>query len=313
MFEYFHRQEDSLPLLKLDTDWGKLVRDKMKEEYQPAVLSFRRDDGSMAQLDLKIRARGNIRKEVCYFPPIKIKAKKKELKELGFNSLNDLKLVMPCKNGGSYEECIVREALAYRLYETIHPVHFKTKVVRVDGWEGDKQKQSFIAFLVEDEEELAARLNGNVLKRASISPVILERDPYLKMCFFQFMISNTDWSVPNSHNLEMVTVPGYTKIMAVPYDFDYAGFTGTHYAVPSPTLPINNVHQRLFLGSRVTEEEARSTAAFFLSRKEEILRECATFELLEEKEKASLEKYLSRFFDLLEDEKKVSRTFATID
>lgn len=313
LFEFLHRQQDSLPFLRLDTDWGLLVRNKMKEEYQPGVLSFRQEDGSVANLDVKIRARGNIRKEVCYFPPIKIKAKKKQLKELGFTPDNDLKLVLPCKSGGNYEVYLLREALAYRLYEGIHPVHFKTKVIKMEGWEGEKQKQSFTALLVEDEDEFAARLNGKVLKRSNVRPVVLERDPYLKMCFFQYMISNTDWSVPNSHNLELIVVPGFNRIIAVPYDFDYAGFTGTYYAVPSPTLPINNVNQRLFLGSRVTEEEALSTARFFVSKKEEILRQCAAFGLLDEKEVASLERYLMKFFDLLENDKKISRTFANAD
>ena len=312
-FEYIYQREDSLPLLQLDTDWGQLIRKKMDEEYQPGVLKFRQEDGSMARLDVRIRARGNIRKEVCFFPPLKIKAKKKQLKELGFNQLNDLKLVLPCKNGRNYEECLLREVLAYRLYETIHPVHFKTRPVRLEGWDGDKQEQSFTAFLVKDEEEFAARLNGKILKRSNIRPIILEREPYLKMCFFQYMIANTDWSVSNSHNLEIVAVPGYTKIIAVPYDFDYAGFTDTYYAVPSPTLPINNVHQRYFLGSRVTKEEALATAAFFLSKKEEVFRQCETFGHLDEKEIDTLKKYLERFFELLENEKKVTRNFVTAD
>ncbi len=52
LFEFFQDQHDSLPLLKLETDWGKLVKDKMKEEYQSGVLSFRRADGSTASLDI---------------------------------------------------------------------------------------------------------------------------------------------------------------------------------------------------------------------------------------------------------------------
>ena len=89
LFEFFHRQQDSLPILNLDTDWNQLVRKKMKEEYQPAVMSFRQADGSMAKLGVKIRARGNVRKEVCLYPPIKIKEKKKHLEALGFKPIND--------------------------------------------------------------------------------------------------------------------------------------------------------------------------------------------------------------------------------
>ena len=313
LFEFFHRQQDSLPILNLDTDWNQLIRKKMKEEYQPAVMSFRQADGSMAKLGVKIRARGNVRKEVCLYPPIKIKVKKKHLEALGFKPINDLKLVLPCKNGSSHENCIVREALAYHLYEIIHPIHVKTKLIRLEAWQDDQPKRSFYAFLVEDEEELTARLGAKVVDRGVVRASAFERDSYLKMCFFQYMIANVDWSVGNRHNLEVLAVPGFERMIPVPYDFDYAGFIGTYYAVPAPSIPIEDVNQRYFLGNKVTEEEALRTAKFFLSKKEEILRECMSFELMEEKDAASAQRYLGKFFDLLENEKKVTQIFANGD
>lgn len=310
LFDYLRSQEDSLPLLKLDTDWGLLVRDKMKEEYQPGILSLRLKDGTMAALDVKLRARGNIRKEVCFYPPVKIKVKKKQLKALGFSQVNSLKLVLPCKRGSRYEESLVKEALAYRLYEFIHPIHVKSKMARLERLEEGEEEPSFPVLLVEDEEELAARLNAKVIEQGVVRISALERDSYLKMCFFQYMIANVDWSVANKHNVEMLALPGFERILVAPYDFDYAGFVGNYYAVPAPSLPIDDVHQRFFLGHEITEEEALNTAKFFLSKKEEILRQCATFELMDEKAAASLQRFLIKFFDLLEDDKKVIRTFA---
>lgn len=310
LFEFFHRQKDSLPLLRLDTDWKLLIRKKMKEEYQPATLSFRQEDGSTVEMDVKVRARGNIRKEVCYYPPIKIKSRKKQLKELGFKQVNDLKLVFPCKEGSRFEESLVREALAYRLYEVIHPIHVKTKIVRLEGLENGETKRFFLAFLVEDEEELSARLNAKVIEQGVVRSSVLDRDSYLKMCFFQYMIANVDWSVANKHNLELMAIPDFERMVVIPYDFDYSGFVGNYYAVPAPTLPINDVNERYFLGRSVTEEEAINTAKFFLSKKEEIMQQCAVIGLLEEKEAAAANRYLAKFFDLLEDEKTVVRTFA---
>lgn len=313
LFEFFHQQQDSLPILNLNTDWNRLVRKKMKEEYQPAGLMFRQADGSMVKLDVKIRARGNVRKEVCYYPPIKIKVKKKQLTALGFKPINNLKLVLPCKKGSKFDDCVVMEALAYQLYEIIHPIHVKTKLVQLEGWQDDEPKHSFHAFLVEDEEELVARLDARVVDRGVVRAGAFERDAYLKMCFFQYMIANVDWSVANRHNLEVLAVPGFERMIPVPYDFDYAGFTGTYYAVPAPSLPIDDVNQRYFLGYKVTKEEALSTAKFFLSKKEEIVHQCAVFDLMEEKGTASAQRYIGKFFDLLEDEKKVIQTFANAD
>ncbi|MCB0578005.1 MAG: hypothetical protein KDD10_01675 [Phaeodactylibacter sp.] len=313
LFEFLCGQGDSIPVIQLDTDWGQLVRNKMKEEYQPGVLRFRHKDGSLATLDVKVRARGNIRKQVCHYPPIKIKAKKSQLKALGFQPANDLKMVLPCSNGRLFYDCVVREALIYHLYEVVYPVHFRAKLVNVESLKDEKERSAFPALFVEDEEACAARLGARVIQDGVIRPSSLEREAYLKMCFFQYMIANTDWSVPNRHNLETLAIPGSDRLVPVPYDFDYAGFTGTNYAVPYHALPIENVNQRFFLGNKVTEAEALETAKFFLDRKEELLRRCATFWLLDEREAVSAQKYLNTFFDLLENEKKVVRTFANAD
>ena len=54
----------------------------------------------------------------------------------------------------------------------------------------------------------------------------MDRELFLKMEFFQYMIANTDWSLSNKHNLELVKVPARDKVIALPYDFDYSGFVG---------------------------------------------------------------------------------------
>ena len=62
------------------------------------------------------------------------------------------------------------------------------------------------------------------------------------------MIGNTDWSVGNSHNLQVLQLPEYDKGVPIPYDFDYSGFVGTNYAIPRSTLPIESVEERYFSG-----------------------------------------------------------------
>jgi len=174
-----------------------------------------------------------------------------------------------------------------------------------------KEEQRFIALLVEDEEDLTARLNAKVIGKGVLRSSALERDAYLKMCFFQYMIANTDWAIPNRHNLEMLSVPGVERVVAIPYDFDYAGFSGTSYAVPYSSLPIDDVNERYFMGRNVTEAEAVEMSRFFLDKKEEIKQRCSDFGNLEEKELARLHRSLDQFFDILENDKKVRRTFVT--
>lgn len=310
LFDFFYSRTDSIPALTLKTDWGLLIRTKQDEKYQPGVLGFVNQDGRKVELDVELRARGNARKKVCQLPPLKIKAGKRYLRELGFNPEYKLKLVLPCQPGKVHEDCLLREALAYELCSMAIPIHFRTKIVTLQCWQDDKEKHTHYAFLIEEKEELAARLNGRLLTRGEIRVTALERDLYLRMCFFQHMIANTDWSVSSRHNLQFLHLPGYNRVVAVPYDFDYAGLVNTSYAIPGSTIPVEDVSQRYFQGEEITQEEARECAAFFLSRREQVLQRCQSFDMLKEKSRESVRDFLEIFFDILSDEELMLQTFA---
>jgi len=51
---------------------------------------------------------------------------------------------------------------------------------------------------------------------------------------FQYMTGNTDWAVPNYHNIKTdgTKERHHLPTISVPYDFDYAGFVDAPYAVP---------------------------------------------------------------------------------
>ncbi|NUQ22507.1 MAG: hypothetical protein HUU34_01025 [Saprospiraceae bacterium] len=312
IFELLTHEHDSIAAVKLETDWVGLIQHKMKEEYQEGVLSFRQADGSTLKLNVKLRARGNMRKQVCLYPPIKIKIPKNQLTHLGLrDTFNDLKLILSCREGKQYEDCLLKEALAYKLYEHISPVYFETKVVKMAGWDGDKEKFVFYAMLIEDDPEFSTRMHAKKIMTETVKTHTLDRETYLKMAFFQYMIANVDWAIHNKHNVSMFFVPGFQKSVPVAYDFDYSGFVSTNYAVPHESVPITSVTQRYFMGQFVTLEEAIKTAAFFQSKKEDILRTCAEYKMLDEKNRQSLEKFLLKFFDVLCDKKKVKREFVT--
>ncbi|MBK8702833.1 MAG: hypothetical protein IPN33_03950 [Saprospiraceae bacterium] len=292
IFELLVHEHDSIPVVKLETDWAALIQHKMKEEYQEGVLSFRQANGSMLRLDVKVRARGNVRKQVCLYPPIKIKIPKNQLTHLGLrDTFNDLKLILSCREGKQYEDCLLKEALAYKLYELVSPVYFKTKVIKMAGWDGPKEKFVFYAMLIEDDSEFSTRLHAKKIITETVKTHTLDRESYLKMTFFQYMISNVDWAIHNKHNVSMFFIPGFQKPVSVAYDFDYSGFVSTNYAVPHESVPITSVTQRYFMGQFVTVDEAMKTAAFFQSKKEDILRTCASYSMLDEKNRQSLEKF----------------------
>jgi len=77
-----------------------------------------------------------------------------------------------------------------------------------------------VAFLVEDEKAYAHRKKARIIDKGKVNPSRLERLPFLKMLFFQYLIANTDWSLRNRHNLELVVLPEQEKVTVLPYDFD---------------------------------------------------------------------------------------------
>ncbi len=303
--------QEKEPVMELETDWSGLVRKKMDEKYQNGILKFTLADGRPISLDIQLRPRGNMRKQVCHYPPIKIKVPNKQLESLGFGPQNEWKMVLQCRTGSAEAEWMVKEWMIYQLYECISPAALRTRLLRIKGRQEGKDKADLLAILIENERDLAARLGGKLVKQSVMSISSLDRDAYVKMCFFQYMIGNTDWSVANTHNLMFVALPRKSGFITVPYDFDYAGAIQTSYAVPHESLPIKAVGDRHFLGYQISQDEAQHAARYFLSKKEEILARCTAGGYLEEKPLKTFTKFITDFFATLQDERLIKRTFVT--
>ena len=85
-----------------------------------------------SSIEVKLRARGNFRRNTCYFPPIKMKIKKDQTAGTIFEGNKTMKLVLPCKLESENNDNILQEFIAYKIYEMVSPYHFKTKRVNVD-------------------------------------------------------------------------------------------------------------------------------------------------------------------------------------
>ncbi len=58
-------------------------------------------------------------------------------------------------------------------------------------------------FLIEDEDMMAERLGGEI-NPLRLHPDATNQSETGPMAIFQYMIGNTDWSIPNQHNVEDV-------------------------------------------------------------------------------------------------------------
>lgn len=304
LFDYIYKL-DGLPHIRIETDIKSLIRKKNLEEYQEAsVILMNAKNEVLLDLPARVRSRGNMRKKVSLIPPIKIDFNKSELDSLGFLKIDKLKVVFPSNKNKHNQQRLFKEYFLYELYEMIDPDAIRTKLVNFCITHQGEAKYHFQGFIIENEAEYARRKEAQVLERETFKSVFLEREPFLKMTFFQYMIANTDWAIGNIHNLMLVKLPKFDKTIALPYDFDYAGVVGHDYAVPSTTLPIKDVHQRYFFPSlRVSQEEYDQTVKYFLSIEEDVYRKCESASYMDKRSIDDCKQYLKKFFNMMRSSK----------
>ena len=294
-------EAETKPKITITTAYRRLLNKSNKEEYQDCTLKIE-SEGFDQPIELmsRIRSRGNMRKQVCIIPPVKIDFMDEDLIALGLDTVDKLKMVFPCRNRTSDQERLYKELMLYDVYEVINPNSIRARLVDIAFIEEGVVKAEYTGFIVEDELEYAHRMNARIVESGKLRADVLDRESFLKMTFFQYMIANVDWSVVNKHNLEMVKLPDVQRVVPLPYDFDYSGIVGHHYAVPHETLPIKTVQERYFFDYKVKEGEFYAMVDFYNSKKDDILRVCDEATYMKPKTQEASKSFLNSFFKLLE-------------
>ena len=257
-----------------------------------------------SSIEVDLRARGNFRRNECYFPPIKMKIKKEHYKETLFDGNKTMKLVLPCKLENENNDNILQEFIAYKIYEKISPYHFKTRLVAIDFTEpnGKKEKKFQLkGFLIEDDKRVAERHEGKVFERY-IHPMAMDHLTSVQNAFFQFLLGNTDFSVAYQHNGKLLYID--KKIIPLPYDFDMSGWVDPSYATVNESLGINSVKDRVYRGfsrDRIYFNQVRKE---FLDKKEDLINLVASYSSQFEntKEFESIQDFIISFYQVIEDE-----------
>jgi hypothetical protein len=303
LFDELHQRGDSVSV-ELDTDWKQLIRQKRNKQYQPLTITVA-GLGEPLTFTGRVRTRGNMRLEVCQYPSLKIKLKKAQLRAAGFSKLNDLKFVLQCSTGSRGEGYSIREQLVYDLH-AIYSDNYH-RIIPMNLTPTQEADLSLKAFMVEDEEQLAARYEGKILKSKYASSGGLNRLAYVNMCMFNYLVLNTDWQVFNMHNVEIVSKKDALKMIPIPYDFDYSGFVGTSYSIPRPSLEVNSIFDPVWLGKKVTQDEMRAASTHFQSKREAAEALVTNYPELDNRSKKRLLKRLTDFYKVLENEKKLMK------
>lgn len=299
--------------ITLTFDIKKYQREKYKGEYMPVHFLYQLNDTTYLEKDMRLKARGEFRRNHCSLAPFWLNIRKAGLKNGELEDIDRIKIVTHCKGSQAYEEYVLKEYLCYKIYNIISPVSFRARLVRmtyVDTGRNNKVSEGW-AFMIEPEEMLAQRMNAVVVKRDDLSTSLLRPWEIDVLALFQYMIGNVDYSVYGRQNLKFLGLPGYgaAGYSPVPYDFDYTGLVDAYYAIPSEFTGINSVRERHYLGP-CREDVAYEAAIEHINQcKEEILQMIRNFEYLDQKYKKGVIDYLEKYFDNSENQKSLISSF----
>lgn len=298
-FSRLYQEEIKAIDVELQLDLKVFLKNKKKEEYQEGKISFLNPKTQeLEEWDVELRPRGNMRRKISYIPPIKLKLSKKNLKSKGLEKFNKIKMVAQFRGGPMAEQYVIKEFHAYKMYNMISPYSFRVQLIRLTLRDQSAKKRvvKYYGFLIEPMEELADRFNGVEIEREKVRTGFLVEKEFHRMSLFQYMIGNTDWSVGNSHNLKLLKVPELTKMVAIPYDFDYAGLVNAVYAAPFHTLPIKKVTDRLYRGNTFSEEDIEEIIPQFEERAGDLIQLLETCNYLDNRSKKHTVAYMRSFF-----------------
>lgn len=311
-------EREVLPV-KLSYSLKDIRRRTNDSTYIKTDLYYESKAGLWDTIEVKLRRRGNYRLKNCYFPPIKLKIKKSISKGTLFEGNKQLKLVLPCLTQKNHNDNVVKEYIAYKLYEIISPYHFKTRMLHIDFTETKGKKEihhKLAGILIEDIDNVVDRHNAKNVKRY-VHPLEQDNTCSVQNDFFQYLIGNTDFSVAYQHNEKLIFIPN-KKAMPVPYDFDMSGLVNASYAIVSGVnnqeLDITKVTQRMYRGFKRDEKIYHQVRKEFLDNKIQLVETVDSFKSSFDNpnEFIKTKKFILAFFTIIENDSKFNKEILTM-
>jgi hypothetical protein len=295
-------EDESLLEITLRFDLSTYFRTKPKKDYLPVNITFHLSETDSLSRDIRLRTRGIFRNSWCVFAPIELNFRKTDFGYTDLDSISKLKLVTQCGSGKINEEYILKEYMAYKLFNVLTDTSFRVRLLAINYIDTEKQRKPIrhYGIFIEPLEMLAARANSvpvksTTLTQKNIIPWIMDR-----MAIFNYMIGNYDWSVPGQHNVKILkplTLEPMGLALAIPYDFDWTGLVDPSYAIPVEETGLKSVRERLFTGICRSREVYLKDLIVFSAKKEEFYKVIDDFPNANPRIKKEMALYLDGFFN----------------
>ena len=297
--------------MTLSSDFKTLLAKRIQKNYQPATITMRFPDSSILKEDIRIQTRGKFRLQNCYMPPLGLNFNNPTSPKL--KPLKKLKLVVGCATTSDDEQLIIKEYLAYKIYNFLTEKSFRVRLVKI-RFEDTKNKvkpYTQYGFLLEDVDEMAARNKCVEVQGKQFLTEQTNREQMTMVNLFEYMIGNTDWSVPHYHNIKLIRPKSdsLASPYAVPYDLNHCGLVNAPYALPQEELGIESVKERLYRGFPRSQEELDKAIAVFQKQRENIKSLVSNCDWLTNKYKREVSGYIEDFYKVIDSKREVKNTF----
>ncbi len=218
--------------LEIVVNFDSLMAGRRRNIERVANLTFKREGQPNLEVATKVRPRGRFRRSKCDFPPLRLNFDKEILKGMNlYEEYDKLKLVTHCNAAGVDAKYLLKEYWTYKLYNEVTDSSFRVhllEIIFIDEVDPTRTIESY-AFVIENSEEMAHRLNGELVEGLGVLPSTLAADAYHDALVFNYMIGNSDWQIHLQKNLKLVKHQDSELYTIVPYDFDFAVLVSPPY------------------------------------------------------------------------------------
>lgn len=296
--------------MNIYADFSGITKDIGEDrEYHQASIQL---EDQETEIPVRLKTRGNFRRKrsVCNFPPLRLNFKKDSMAGTIFEGINKLKLVTHCqKKKLRYEQIVLQEHIIYQAYAALSPVHYKTRLVRITYHNTAKENDTTTRWglFLEPTKHMAKRNSGKEIELEALRPESTDTWTSQLIYIFEYMIGNTDFSVPYQHNIKLISQAPNTPPIPVPYDFDWCGCVNAPYAQPNPTLDIASVQQRKYRGFCWPVGEQLKVIQSIVNKKEVLISIVNNEPGMDPKLRKKTLEYLESFFEITQNSKKLKR------
>lgn len=228
--------------------------------------------GTSAGLPVLLEPRGITRRQrdVCQFPPLRVTFNQPPPADSVFAGQRRLKLVSHCRAAEGFQNYVLLEYAAYRLYNNLTPLSFRARLAQIEYRDSAGQPiTTRYGFFIEDADDVARRNGMQEARVGERFPVSrLSPTDAARFAIFQYMIANLDWAMQAGppgdtccHNSRPLT--SGAGLIPVPYDFDFSGMVNAPYATPPSAVNVSSVRQRRYRGLCRHNAEAKTLFAQF--------------------------------------------------